>query len=107
LIVLYTFQEYKASERRMQAFTTKYTDKIQGVVADGDMEIGMGLHGEPGVERVKLKSAKELVRRILGDMPQLSNSEAAGFGQRPMRCTFGGIVHRVSRGSCCAGPPRR
>src|SRR5215510_4774622 len=36
MIVVYTFQEYKASERRMQAFTTKYTDKIQGVLSGFD-----------------------------------------------------------------------
>ena len=38
-----------------------------------DMEIGMGLHGEPGVERVKLLTADEtvekIVPRIIEDLP--------------------------------------
>jgi len=65
-------------------------------LAEGDMEVGMGLHGEPGVERVRLKSAnevtEELVRRILGDMPELSNGEAAilvnGLGATPLAELF-------------------
>jgi len=43
------------------------------VLADDEMEIGLGIHGEPGVERGKLKTANEvadeLVRRIVEDMP--------------------------------------
>ena len=66
------------------------------------MEVGMGLHGEPGVERVKLRSAnevaEELVSRILGDMPELSNSKAAilvnGLGATPLAELF--IVFRAA-----------
>lgn len=32
---------------------------------EGDMEIGMGIHGEPGIERSKLKPADEVVDEIL------------------------------------------
>ena len=28
-------------------------------IGDDEMELGMGIHGEPGIERGKLKSAKE------------------------------------------------
>jgi dihydroxyacetone kinase len=65
-------------------------------LADGDMEVGMGLHGEPGVERARFKSAselaEELIGRILGDMPELANSEAAilvnGLGATPLAELF-------------------
>jgi len=33
---------------------------------DGDMEVGMGIHGEPGVRRAKLESADKVVDEILG-----------------------------------------
>jgi len=71
-------------------------------LADGDMEVGMGLHGEPGVERARFKSAnelaEELVNRILVDMPQFANSEAAilvnGLGATPLAELF--IVFRAA-----------
>jgi phosphoenolpyruvate---glycerone phosphotransferase subunit DhaK len=41
-------------------------------LADDEMEIGMGIHGEPGIARGKLRSADEitdeLIERILADM---------------------------------------
>ncbi|WP_409300297.1 dihydroxyacetone kinase subunit DhaK [Peribacillus sp. SCS-155] len=33
---------------------------------DGDMEVGMGIHGEPGVRRAKLEPADKVVDEILG-----------------------------------------
>ena len=61
------------------------------VLADDEIEIGMGIHGEPGVERTNVKSAKELAeilcKRILEDM-DYSGSEAAvivnGLGGTPL-----------------------
>ena len=42
-------------------------------LADDEMEIGIGIHGEPGRERVKLAPAKDVVERLvepgLGDLP--------------------------------------
>ena len=35
---------------------------------DGEMEIGIGIHGEPGRERVKLASADEIVATLLGSV---------------------------------------
>jgi dihydroxyacetone kinase-like protein len=34
-------------------------------IADDEMEIGMGLHGEPGLERLKLLTADETMERVL------------------------------------------
>jgi phosphoenolpyruvate---glycerone phosphotransferase subunit DhaK len=71
-------------------------------LAEGDMEVGMGLHGEPGVERARLKTAdevaEELVRRILEDMPERVEGEAAilvnGLGATPLAELF--IVYRAA-----------
>ena len=60
-------------------------------IADDEIEIGMGIHGEQGVETTKIKSAKEiaeiLVGRILDDY-DYSNSEVAvlvnGLGGTPL-----------------------
>jgi dihydroxyacetone kinase-like protein len=42
-------------------------------ISDGEMEIGMGIHGEPGVQRGPLRPAdviaEEMVSRLLADMP--------------------------------------
>lgn len=61
------------------------------VLGENEIEIGMGIHGEPGVERTDVMSAKELAealcRRILDDM-DYSGSEAAviinGLGATPL-----------------------
>ena len=49
---------------------------------ENEIEIGMGIHGEPGVERTAVKTAKELAEilcsRILADM-DYSGSEVAGM----------------------------
>lgn len=58
---------------------------------EDEVEIGMGIHGEPGVNREKLSSAKEtaqiITQRILADM-DFSNSEVAvmvnGLGGTPL-----------------------
>jgi dihydroxyacetone kinase len=61
-------------------------------IGDDEMELGMGLHGEPGVERGRLRPASEvaefLVSRILADLKIASGEEVAvlvnGFGATPM-----------------------
>lgn len=60
-------------------------------LAEDEMEIGMGIHGEPGVERTNIKTAKELAEilcgRILEDM-DFGGSECAvminGLGGTPL-----------------------
>jgi dihydroxyacetone kinase-like protein len=61
-------------------------------IGDDEMELGMGLHGEPGVERGPLRPAREvadfLVRHILADMKIASGEEVAvlinGCGTTPL-----------------------
>lgn len=42
-------------------------------IGDDEMEVGMGLHGEPGVERTKIKTAREtaemLLEKLINDLP--------------------------------------
>jgi dihydroxyacetone kinase-like protein len=50
---------------------------------DDEMEIGIGIHGEPGRERVKLASAAEIVERLAGpivaDLPFNEGDEVLAF----------------------------
>ncbi|MDA3643301.1 dihydroxyacetone kinase subunit DhaK [Saccharopolyspora indica] len=52
-------------------------------LADGEMEIGIGIHGEPGRARVPLTSADDIVRQllepILEDLPFTSGDEVLLF----------------------------
>jgi dihydroxyacetone kinase-like protein len=52
-------------------------------LADDEMEIGIGIHGEPGRERMKLKSAKEIVemmaKAIVDDLPFKAGDEVLAF----------------------------
>ncbi|MBA2343786.1 MAG: dihydroxyacetone kinase subunit DhaK, partial [Rubrobacter sp.] len=60
-------------------------------IGDDEMEIGVGIHGEPGVERKKIAPANEIVdemmQKILGDSVDFSGSEVAvivnGMGGTP------------------------
>lgn len=60
-------------------------------IADDEMEIGMGIHGEPGIERTKLKTADEvasiMAERVISDLPFKSGDEVAvlvnGLGATP------------------------
>ena len=36
------------------------------VLADDEIEVGMGIHGEPGVERERVKTSKELAEILCG-----------------------------------------
>jgi len=50
-------------------------------IGDDEMEIGMGIHGERGIERGKLKTADEitdyLVDKVIKDLPYKSGDEVA------------------------------
>ena len=60
-------------------------------IGEGEMEIGMGIHGEPGIRRGKLLTADEVVKEmldeILPDLPFDEGSEVAvlmnGLGSTP------------------------
>jgi dihydroxyacetone kinase-like protein len=60
-------------------------------IADDEMEIGMGIHGEKGIERAKLKKADEvatiMAERVVGDLPFKRGNEVAalvnGLGGTP------------------------
>jgi dihydroxyacetone kinase-like protein len=53
------------------------------VLADDEIEIGIGIHGEPGRERIKLQPADAIVDRLLGpileDLPFGSGDEVLLF----------------------------
>lgn len=61
-------------------------------ISDSDMEIGMGLHGEPGVKRGPILPADEvaadMMKRILADLQTLAGDEVAvlvnGMGATPL-----------------------
>ena len=61
--------------------TTPGSDKPGFELAPGEMELGIGIHGEPGRERVPLAPAREIadtsVRAIADDMP--FNGEVLGL----------------------------
>jgi len=67
----------------------------------GQMEIGMGIHGEPGVRRGPLESADEIAAELLGailaDLPYRRGDEVAvlvnGLGATPKEELY--ILHRA------------
>ncbi|HWR24020.1 MAG TPA: dihydroxyacetone kinase subunit DhaK [Feifaniaceae bacterium] len=69
-------------------------------IAPGNMEIGMGIHGEPGIEKAPIRPAdvivSEMLDRILPDLPYESGDEVAvlvnGLGATPLEELY--IVYR-------------
>jgi dihydroxyacetone kinase-like protein len=67
---------------------------------EGQMEIGIGIHGEPGIGKGELKSADHIVEKmmesILGDLPYQSGDEVSvlinGLGATPKEELY--IVYR-------------
>jgi dihydroxyacetone kinase-like protein len=61
-------------------------------IAEDEMEVGVGIHGEPGRRRVKLRPADEIaaemVNAITGDLGERARGEAIllinGFGATPL-----------------------
>jgi dihydroxyacetone kinase-like protein len=48
--------------------TVPHSGEPSFTLAEDEMEIGIGIHGEPGRERVKLASADEIVATLLGSI---------------------------------------
>ena len=67
-------------------------DKSNFELGENEMEIGIGIHGEPGVRREPLKNAQdiavELTEKIVADLPFEAGSEVAvmvnGMGSTPL-----------------------
>ena len=61
-------------------------------IAEDEIEVGMGIHGEPGIEVRKMMTADEIARtllaKILGDMPLAGGDEVSvmvnGLGATPL-----------------------
>jgi dihydroxyacetone kinase-like protein len=70
-------------------------------IADDEMEIGMGIHGEPGIERKKIEPADQIVdemlEKILGDNVDFTGSEVAvminGLGGTPLMELYVAYAH--------------
>ena len=77
-------------------------------IGDDEMEIGIGIHGEPGRERRKLAPADEITEAlatpILDDLPFQSGDRPA---QRPRRFAAHRALPDVRRGREAAGEGRR
>ncbi len=82
--------------------TVPATGKPTFTLADDEMEIGMGIHGEPGVRRTKIMSADKLAETLLEgimeDLPLDEGDEVAlmtnGLGSTPVMELY--IVHRAA-----------
>ncbi|MDF2548755.1 MAG: dihydroxyacetone kinase [Anaerosolibacter sp.] len=65
----------------LSSSTLPVTGKTIFEMEDGDMEVGMGIHGEPGVRRTKLAPADEVVdeimKYVIADLPFESGDEVA------------------------------
>ncbi|MDQ3911643.1 MAG: dihydroxyacetone kinase subunit DhaK [Actinomycetota bacterium] len=70
-------------------------------IGDDEMEIGMGIHGEPGVERKKIEPAdsvvEEILDKILGDTVDFTQGEVAvmvnGLGGTPLMELYVAYAH--------------
>jgi dihydroxyacetone kinase-like protein len=63
--------------------TTPSAGEPNFTLADDEMEIGIGIHGEPGRERVKVEPAAQIVQRLAGvivdDLPFNEGDEVLAF----------------------------
>jgi dihydroxyacetone kinase-like protein len=72
------------------------TGRPNFTISEDEMEIGMGIHGEPGIERTKVKSADEvaeiLTMKVVNDLPFKGGDEVAlllnGLGGTPLQELF-------------------
>jgi dihydroxyacetone kinase-like protein len=77
-------------------------------LAENEMEIGMGIHGEPGIRRGALQKADEIVQQIadtvLNDLPYKNGDEVSvllnGLGATPKEELYimAGKLHEILKG---------
>ena len=89
-------ERVNANVRSMGFALTSCTPPAKGSpifdIGDDEMEIGVGLHGEPGRERTKITPAKDIIRlltkNVVEDLPFQSGDEVAvmlnGLGGTPL-----------------------
>ncbi len=76
-----------ANVRTMGIALSSCTPPVRGTplfeIADGEMEVGIGIHGEPGRTRMKIASAAEITKMlatpILDDLPFASGDRVLAF----------------------------
>ena len=97
-----------ANVRTMGIALSSCTPPVRGTplfeIADGEMEIGIGIHGEPGRQRARMGTADEIVDLLLNaivpDLPFKSGDEVAlmvnGLGGTPISELYllYGIAHK-------------
>ena len=75
-------------------------------IGDGEMEFGVGIHGEPGRRRAPLASAdaiaEEICAAIVGDLGAAAQGQGAAVRQRLWRHAADGALSRctTARGAC-------
>jgi dihydroxyacetone kinase-like protein len=100
-------QKVNGATRSMGVALTSCTVPAAGkptfTLGDDEMEFGVGIHGEPGRRRDRLKSAdaiaEEIVAAILGDLGAVAKGEALlfvnGFGGTPLMELY--VVYNSAR----------
>jgi dihydroxyacetone kinase-like protein len=76
----------------LSSLTVPRVGKPSFEIADDEMEIGMGIHGEPGIRRGKLEPADaiatEMLDKIVADLPYSAGDNVAvlvnGLGSTPL-----------------------
>ena len=61
-------------------------------IADDEIEIGMGIHGEKGIETTKIKTAKEIAEILVGRL-RLFRQRSCSFSKRTWRNSADGALH--------------
>lgn len=90
-----TIQNVRSMGMAMSSCTIPAIGKPGFVLADDEIEIGMGIHGEPGVGRTKILTSKEIAKNLLDRIVEdfertttIRNEEVAvminGLGASPL-----------------------
>ena len=83
--------------------TVPMAGKPTFTIGEDEMEIGMGIHGEPGMVREKLQTADQITERmmaaILADLQPAAGDRAGGHGQRAGRDAAGRTLHHLPQGA--------